>query len=62
MKDLCIRESYQDKNGATVTSWNVIGILWEKGDKTYVKLHHIPGQLISVFERKKKEVQEESAF
>ncbi len=54
MKDLCIRESYQ-KNGKDVVSWNKIGILFEKGEKQYIKLNHIPNTLISVFEQKKKE-------
>jgi hypothetical protein len=56
MKDLCIRESYKDKNGDEKVSWNRIGILIDsKEGKQYVKLYHIPGVLISVFERKKKE-------
>ena len=53
MKDLCIRESYE-KDGQQKTSWNKIGILFEANDKQYVKLFHIPGVLISVFEQKKK--------
>lgn len=56
MKDLCIRESYKDKNGEEKVSWNRIGILIDgKEGKQYVKLYHIPGVLISIFERKKKE-------
>ena len=55
MKDLCIRESYTDKQGEEKVSWNKIGILFEKGDKQYVKLNHIPGTLISVFEQKPRE-------
>lgn len=55
MKDLCIRESYKSKDGTDKTSWNKIGILFEANDKQYVKLYHIPGVLISVFEQKKKE-------
>ena len=54
MKDICVRESYTDNNGAEVTSWNKIGILIEKNDKQYVKLYHMPGVLCSVFEQKKK--------
>lgn len=54
MKDLVIRESYT-KNGEEKTSWNKIGILIETNGKQYVKLFHIPGALISVFEQKKKE-------
>lgn len=55
MKDLMIRESYE-KNGETKVSWNKIGVLIESANgKQYVKLFHIPGQLISVFEQKPKE-------
>ena len=53
MKDLCIRESY-NKNGEEKVSWNKIGILFEANGKQYIKLSHIPGVLISVFEQKKK--------
>ena len=55
MKDLCVRETYK-KNGEDKVSWNKIGVLIEtdKG-KQYVKLFHIPGVLISVFDQKKKE-------
>lgn len=54
MKDLCIREAYQ-KDGEEKVSWNKIGVLFEANGKTYVKLNHIPGVLISVFDQKKKE-------
>ena len=54
MKDLCIREEYE-KNGETKVSWNKIGVLIEANGKQYVKLFHIPGVLISVFEQKAKE-------
>lgn len=54
MKDLCIRESYQ-KDGEEKVSWNKVGVLIESNGKQYVKLFHIPGVLISVFEQKKKE-------
>lgn len=53
MKDLCVKESYE-KNGETKTSWNKIGILIESGDKQYIKLYHMPGVLINVFEQKDK--------
>ena len=55
MKDLCIRESYTDKEGNEKTSWSKVGILIETNGKVYVKLFHIPGTLISVFEQKKRE-------
>ena len=59
MKDLCVREAYT-KDGAEKVSWNKIGVLFESKGKEYVKLFHIPGQLISVFEQKKKEQTTES--
>lgn len=55
MKDLCTREVYNDKSGNEKVSWNKIGILFESNGKEYIKLFHIPGALISVFEQKKKE-------
>lgn len=55
MQDLCVREDYTDSNGNKKVSWNRIGILFTAKDKTYVKLFHMPGVLVSVFERKKKE-------
>lgn len=54
MKNLCVRESYQ-KNGEEKVTWNKIGILFEAKGKQYVKLSHMPGILISVFEPKPKE-------
>ena len=53
--NLCIRENYKAKDGADKTSWNKIGILFTANDKQYVKLFHIPGVLINVFEQKPKE-------
>lgn len=55
IKNLCIREGYTDRDGNEKTSWNKVGILIDKGDKQYVKLYHMPGVMISVFEQKKKE-------
>lgn len=55
MKDLMVRETY-NKNGEEKVSWNKIGVLIDGSNgKQYVKLFHIPGQLISVFEQKPKE-------
>ena len=54
MKDLCIRESYT-KDGAEKVSWNKVGVLIEANGKQYIKLYHMPGVLISVFEQKRKE-------
>jgi len=62
IKDLCVRETYKDKNGADVTNWNKIGTLIEANDKQYVKLFHMPGVLVSVFEKKKKEETESVEF
>lgn len=57
MKDICVRESFKDKQGNEKTSWNKIGILIETAEgKQYVKLYHMPGVLLNVFEQKKKEV------
>ena len=61
MKNLCIRESYKNKNGEEKVKWNIIGVLFEANDKQYVKLNHIPGVLISVFEQQKKESPSEEA-
>jgi len=55
IKNLCIRESYEDKQGEQRVSWNKIGILFEANGKQYVKLAHIPGTLISVFEPRPKD-------
>ena len=55
MRDLCIRESYKDKNGNEKVSWNKVGVLIEANGKMYVKLFTIPGVLISVFDQKKRE-------
>ena len=55
IKNLCIREAYTDKKtGEERVSWNRIGILLEANGKQYIKLYHIPGVLISVFEPKPK--------
>ena len=59
MKNLCIRESYTNKNNEEKVSWNKIGILFEgKNGNEYIKLFHIPNVLISVFAQKKKETEE----
>jgi len=55
IKNLCIRESYTDKEGNEKVRWNRIGILFDAKDKQYMKLYHIPNTLISVFEQKAKE-------
>ena len=59
IKNLCIRESYKDKQGNEKINWSRIGILFEANDKEYVKLYHMPGILISVFEQKKKETNDD---
>jgi len=60
MKNLCIRESYKDKKGEEKINWNRIGVLFESNDKQYIKLYHMPGVLVSVFDQKKKESTEEA--
>lgn len=50
---LCVGERYE-KDGAKKTSWKRIGEIFEgKNGKTYVKIYHMPGTLISVFEDEK---------
>jgi len=53
--NLCIRENYKAKDGSDKVSWNKIGIMFTANDKQYMKLHHIPGVLINVFEQKPKD-------
>ena len=62
IKNLCIRESYKDKSGTDIVTWNKIGILFTAKDKEYAKLFHIPGVLISVFEQRPKEEKLEDDF
>ena len=54
MKDLCVMEKY-DKDGVEKVKWNKIGVLFDKGEKQFIKLFHMPGVLVSVFEPKPKE-------
>lgn len=52
---ICTRETYE-KDGEEKTSWNRIGEIFEsKNGKTYCKLYHIPGVLLSIFEDTKAE-------
>lgn len=56
MKDLMIRESYKAKDNQEKVSWNKIGVLIDGANgKQYVKIFHMPGVLVSVFEQKPKE-------
>lgn len=49
-KFICVGERYQGKEGEK-TAWNRIGEIFEaKNGKTYCKLYHMPGQLLSIFE------------
>jgi len=57
-KDLVIRETYKDKSGGEKTTWNKIGVIFTSKDKEYMKLFHMPGILISIFEQKPKEPKE----
>ena len=54
MKDLVVREAYV-KDQREKVSWNKIGVLFEANGKQYIKLFHMPGILISVFEQKQKD-------
>jgi len=58
--NLCVAEKYEDKNGEEKLKWNRIGVMFESKDKKYIKLYHMPGTLISVFEVKPKEEQGEA--
>jgi len=63
IKNLCIRETYKDKDGNERVAWPSIGVLIDgKNDKQYVKLYHMPGVLINVFEQKKKDASEDMEF
>jgi hypothetical protein len=53
-------EKYQ-KDGAEKVKWNVIGVMFESNGKEYVKLYHMPGTLISVYEQKKKDAPTDGA-
>lgn len=56
VKNICLRESYKDKQGNEKISWPIIGVLIEtKEGKQYVKLYHMPGALMNVFTPKAKE-------
>lgn len=53
MKYLCVGESYE-KNGEKKVAWKRIGETFEgKNGKQYVKLYHMPGVLINVYDDEK---------
>lgn len=55
MKYLTIPETYE-KDGEKKTTWNRVGYIFQAKDgREYVKLYHIPGALIHIYEQKKKE-------
>ena len=54
--NLCVAEKYE-KDGESKLKWNRIGVMFESKGKQYMKLYHMPGTLISVFEPKPKEEQ-----
>lgn len=57
-KYLCIGEEY-DSNGTPKVYWQRIGEMFTgKNGKEYVKLYHIPGKLIHLFDAEKKEEKE----
>jgi len=54
-KFLCVGEEYE-ANGEKKVAWKRIGETFTgKNGKEYVKIYHMPGTLIHVFEDKKKE-------
>jgi len=56
-KDLCVRDAYT-VNGEEKVNWNKIGVLLDtKEGKQLVKLNHMPGAYIGVFEPKPKDEQ-----
>ena len=57
--NLCVAEKYE-KDGEPKLKWNRIGVMFESKGKQYMKLYHMPGTLISVFEPKPKEEQGEA--
>jgi hypothetical protein len=64
-KYLCIGQEYES-NGEKKMNWQRLGEMFEgKNGKQYVKLYHIPGALIHVFEDNKdakKEAEPDIAF
>lgn len=55
MKYLCVGEAYA-KDGKEKMSWKRIGEMFEgKNGKTYIKIYHMPGVLVNVFEADKKD-------
>lgn len=59
--NLCVAEKFKDKNtGEDKLHWNRIGVMFDSNDKQYIKLYHMPGTLISVFEPKPKDGQGEA--
>jgi hypothetical protein len=59
MQYLCIGEEYEGKDGEKKVAWKRIGEKFiAKNGKEYVKLYHIPGKLINVFEDQPKKKDE----
>ncbi len=57
--NLCVAEKYV-KDDQEKIKWNRIGVMFESNGKKYMKLYHMPGTLISVFEPKPKDEQGEA--
>ena len=55
VRNLCVGEKYTDKQGNEKMKWNTLGVIFTSGEKEYVKLFHMPGVLISVFEPRPKD-------
>ena len=55
MKYLCVGEKYES-GGEEKIAWKRLGEIFEgKNGKQYVKLYHMPGTLIHVYEQEKKQ-------
>ena len=62
MKYLCVGEEYES-NGVKKMAWKRIGEIFSgKNGKQYVKLYHMPGTLIHVYEQEKKDSKESVEF
>lgn len=57
MKDVCIRREFESTPGETKVFFDKIGVMFEKNGKEYLRLYHIPGALIYLFENKPRDVE-----
>lgn len=49
-KRVCARNKYKDRDGNEKATWPEIGVIIQKGEKYYLKLHLLPGELFYIFE------------